>query len=510
EKLWDKVLGRYHRAVQSLVVGILQESQYAVEKLVHAISHMRTPESAKTAALAVQKVVLMVECLTVLFKDVKDILLLGQLLRMPEETLAAIDSYYEEDCHKMSHMLSLWLMEDHEDPVLLSEMPSILWGKKKSLRLLCYTHAEDVTNTLSASVDIKADDFPWKGHLMTLSNLMRVFKKVICLDRVSNAFGMSPEAMGGDEVERLGKVSNFFLEKKLTWKHLRKLLIRHNEMQAVKFVDLMEQYVREDAPLTAVLAHEVLKKVENFSQFCKHLCIARRETVIKTIQFYVEEPYFEPSWKKIALGLYHSYEDRSIDSLFHYMKSPPEVTLTVANVKNCLEDSVPRHMFPTLERELGVPHRHTREDSHPLTGMKLWLLSNPTASWQKFAIALYSSTLDGALRRLKELKLLSAQDSSFTMANVLSMTEGVQDHEGLGVLLGIRDPQTKFHKIRQLHKSIKEQKEAILHLWYTTHPLASWSLLHQALNMIGDIKAAKTVQEKFLGGMLLTLGLHVQ
>ena len=90
------------------------------------------------------------------------------------------------------------------------------------------------------------------------------------------------------------------------------------------------------------------------------------------------------------------------------------------------------------------------------------------------------------------------------------MTEGVQDHEGLGVLLGIRDPQTKFHKIRQLHKSIKEQKEAIIHLWYTTHPLASWSLLHQALNMIGDIKAAKTVQEKFLGGVLLTLGVHVQ
>ena len=80
---------------------------------------------------------------------------------------------------------------------------------------------------------------------MTLSSLMHVFKKVIYLDRVSNAFGMSPEAMSGDEEERLGKVSNFFLEKKLTWKHLRKLLIRHNEMQAVKFVDLMEEYVRE-------------------------------------------------------------------------------------------------------------------------------------------------------------------------------------------------------------------------------------------------------------------------
>ena len=95
--------------------------------------------------------------------------------------------------------------------------------------------------------------------------------------------------------------------------------------------------------------------------------------------------------------------------------------------------------------------------------------------------------------------ILSA-DASFTMANILSITERVQDHEGLGVLLGIRDPKTKFEKIRQSYKSAKEQKEALLRLWYTTHPLASWSLLHQALNMIGDIKAAKAVQEQFLGG----------
>ena len=55
DNLWDTVLGRYHRAVQSLVVDILQESQYAVEKLAHAISLMRTPESATTASITVQK-----------------------------------------------------------------------------------------------------------------------------------------------------------------------------------------------------------------------------------------------------------------------------------------------------------------------------------------------------------------------------------------------------------------------------------------------------------------------
>ena len=65
DKLWDTVLGRYHRAVQSLVVDILQESQYAVEKLAHAISHMKTPESATTAAITVQKGYCSIESVTI-------------------------------------------------------------------------------------------------------------------------------------------------------------------------------------------------------------------------------------------------------------------------------------------------------------------------------------------------------------------------------------------------------------------------------------------------------------
>ena len=97
--------------------------------------------------------------------------------------------------------------------------------------------------------------------------------------------------------------------------------------------------------------------------------------------------------------------------------------------------------------------------------------------------------------------LVSLADASFTMTNILSVTEGVQDHEGLGVLLGIRDPKAKFAKVKQMHKDDPaEQKNALLGIWYSTHPLASWSLLHQALIMLGDTEAAKTVQEKFLGG----------
>ena len=82
------------------------------------------------------------------------------------------------------------------------------------------------------------------------------------------------------------------------------------------------------------------------------------------------------------------------------------------------------------------------------------------------------------------------------------MTEGVQDREGLGVLLGISDPKTKFENIKKVHKDPESQREAIIYQWFTTHPLASWSLLHQALVMIGEREAAKAVKDKFLGGRL--------
>ena len=80
------------------------------------------------------------------------------------------------------------------------------------------------------------------------------------------------------------------------------------------------------------------------------------------------------------------------------------------------------------------------------------------------------------------------------------MTKDVKDWEILGVLLGIQDPESKFEKIKQAHKEPEAQKEAMLILWHTNHPLASWSLLHQALKMKGDMKAAQAVQKRFLKG----------
>ena len=81
--------------------------------------------------------------------------------------------------------------------------------------------------------------------------------------------------------------------------------------------------VLTDAPLTAQIVYEVVKEIYNFKQFCRNLCVAQRQTVMKTLQFYVEEPYFQATWKKLAMAIYQSHEDNAIDSLSDYMKSPP-------------------------------------------------------------------------------------------------------------------------------------------------------------------------------------------
>ena len=80
------------------------------------------------------------------------------------------------------------------------------------------------------------------------------------------------------------------------------------------------------------------------------------------------------------------------------------------------------------------------------------------------------------------------------------MTEDVTDWETLGVLIGVQEPKSRFHKIKQVYKHPKSQKEGLLKMWHDTHPLASWSLLQQALRMMGEMEAAKLVKKKFLQG----------
>ena len=82
----------------------------------------------------------------------------------------------------------------------------------------------------------------------------------------------------------------------------------------------------------------------------------------------------------------------------------------------------------------------------------------------------------------------------------MTMTEKVKDWEVLGLLIGIREPKFQFDKIRQKYKDPRAQKEALISRWRDTHPYASWSLLHQALSMMGESKAAQEIQERYLQG----------
>ena len=49
--------------------------------------------------------------------NIGDIHTLGQLLGISEESLAAIEHYYEKKEHKITHLVTLWLMRDPEEPV---------------------------------------------------------------------------------------------------------------------------------------------------------------------------------------------------------------------------------------------------------------------------------------------------------------------------------------------------------------------------------------------------------
>ena len=91
-------------------------------------------------------------------------------------------------------------------------------------------------------------------------------------------------------------------------------------------------------------------------------------------------------------------------------------------------------------------------------------------------------------------------DDTFTIENITLVTEEVRNWELLGILTGIHDPKYKIDKIKQKHKDPNMQKRAMLALWYDTHPFASWSLLHQALSMMGETKEAESIQEKYLQG----------
>ena len=65
-KVWDEALGRYDRAVLNLVVDVLQEAENPEEKLCNSLNEMRTPESAKRAAEAIQnsKVLVAMYCMS--------------------------------------------------------------------------------------------------------------------------------------------------------------------------------------------------------------------------------------------------------------------------------------------------------------------------------------------------------------------------------------------------------------------------------------------------------------
>ena len=77
-----------------------------------------------------------------------------------------------------------------------------------------------------------------------------------------------------------------------------------------------------DAPLKPEDVFKVLKLISDCSVVWKFLKVGEQPTQMATVSFFVEEPYFEASWMEIALALYNTNQDKAIDGLFQYIKSP--------------------------------------------------------------------------------------------------------------------------------------------------------------------------------------------
>ena len=74
----------------------------------------------------------------------------------------------------------------------------------------------------------------------------------------------------------------------------------------------------------------------------------------------------------------------------------------------------------------------------------------------------------------------------------------VEEWDILGYVIGDRNMQDNFKKIKEVATSKDDQRTMMLTEWHKYHPYASWSLLHQALLNMGMKEVAKYINEKYL------------
>ena len=82
-----------------------------------------------------------------------------------------------------------------------------------------------------------------------------------------------------------------------------------------------------------------------------------------------------------------------------------EYSLNMKHMKICLKEMT-LHMWKILHHDLQIPTRERSADECTLSGFKIWMLTNSTASWQTLAMSLYALRLNAVLKELKALNLL--------------------------------------------------------------------------------------------------------
>jgi hypothetical protein len=212
------------------------------------------------------------------------------------------------------------------------------------------------------------------------------------------------------------------------------------------------------------------------------------------------------SWKNVAEVLYRCGDEKRMDILFTYMKSPEDTSLflSISKVEMVLQSNLGQEDYKALYRELHCipPPKH---GSYSMLGIKFWLLTSPMRSWTEIAWGLYRSCLDNADKALKQARHEIIEDEGEENVVTRDNFEHVLEKTRHEIIVeGEKKPEdvTKLVKIAQYLrdrygcKKISEQKMesgAWLDQWCELYPNPTRTVVYQALIYIGENAAARSL-----------------
>ena len=94
-------------------------------------------------------------------------------------------------------------------------------------------------------------------------------------------------------------------------------------------------------------------------------------------------------------------------------------------------------------------------------------------------------------------------DPTFNKCNLEEVMTEVTEWKMLGYLIGDRNSQDKYERFQKKAGNVENLTQLMLLEWQELHPYASWTLLHQGLININELKFSQCIKDKYLSGTII-------